>query len=185
VKEISVPAVIVNNREATKHAVKHLIENGHKKIAIATELLTISTRLERRKGYIEALCEHNLPVLDEYMISTEIPSMSAQLKKLFSVNEPPTALVAGNDLVFLEVLKFAKANDIKIGEQVGLIVFDNIPFADLVSPSVTTISQPSHEMGQKAADLLLKQINKKDVKVEDTVFQCELYIRESTKRHLN
>jgi LacI family kdg operon repressor len=181
VTDISVPSVIVNNREATKDAVNHLIENGHQKIAIVTELLTISTRLERRLGYMDALQENNLPILDEYMISSDIPEMEAQLKKLFSVKEPPTALVAGNDLVFLEVLKFAKANHIKIGERVGLIVFDNIPFADLVSPSVTTISQPSHEMGQKAAELLLKQINKEDVKMEDTVFECELFIRESTK----
>lgn len=184
VKDIIVTSVVVNNREATIRAVEHLIENGHKKIAIATESLTISTRLERKQGYMDALMKNNVPVLEEYMISTEIKLMSTELEKLFSLQDPPTALVAANDLVFLEVLKFAKEREIKIGEQLGLIVFDNIPFADLVSPSVTTISQPSYDMGQKAAELLLKQINKEEVKKADTVFSCELYIRDSTKRRI-
>jgi LacI family kdg operon repressor len=178
------PSVVVNNREATMRAVEHLIEKGHKKIAIATESLTISTRLERKQGYMDALKENNVPILEEYMISTEINSMGSELENLFSLQEPPTALVAANDLVFLEVLKFAKASRIKIGEQLGLVVFDNIPFADLVSPSVTTISQPSQEMGMKAAELLLSQINKEEVNPVDTVFSCELYIRESTKRSI-
>jgi LacI family kdg operon repressor len=184
VKEIMAPSVVVNNREATMRAVEHLIEKGHKKIAIATESLTISTRLERKQGYMDALKENNVPILEEYMISTEINSMGSELENLFSLQEPPTALVAANDLVFLEVLKFAKASRIKIGEQLGLVVFDNIPFADLVSPSVTTISQPSQEMGMKAAELLLSQINKEEVNPVDTVFSCELYIRESTKRSI-
>jgi LacI family transcriptional regulator, kdg operon repressor len=181
VKGIIAPSVVVNNREATMRAVEHLIEKGHKKIAIVTESLTISTRLERKQGYMDAMKENNIPIIEEYMISTEIKSMGSELDNLFSLQDPPTALVAGNDLVFLEVLKFAKASRIKIGEQLGLVVFDNIPFADLVNPSVTTISQPSQEMGLKAAELLLKQINKEEVNPKDTVFSCELFIRESTK----
>ncbi|MGM7719915.1 LacI family DNA-binding transcriptional regulator [Metabacillus sp. Hm71] len=181
VKDLIVPTVVVNNKEATKHAVEHLIKKQYTKIAIATEELTISTRHERKQGYMEALKNNNMPVLEEYMISTPIHLMAEELEKLFSLEEPPTALVAANDLVFLEVLKFAKENDIKIGKQLGLIVFDNIPFANLVSPTVTTISQPAYDMGKKAAELLLKLINKEEVTYKNTVYSCELYVRESTK----
>jgi LacI family transcriptional regulator, kdg operon repressor len=184
VEEVLLPAVVVNNRESTKLAVQHFIENGFKKIAFASEPLTVSTRLERKQGYIDAIKAYGFPIREEFMIGSPIKSMKKELEKLFSLKEKPDALLAANDLVFLEVLEFAKENNIKIGEQLGLIVFDNIPFADLVTPSVTTIGQPSYEMGQKAAELLLKQIRKEDIDFEDTIYPCELFKRESSERWL-
>ena len=182
VQDCTLPSVVVNNREATKEAVEHLIHHQYDKIAIVTEPLTISTRIERKQGYMDALTVNELPVLEEYMVSTDIELMAHELEKLFSLQDPPNALLAANDLIFLEVLKFTKNNKIKIGDQFGLIVFDNIPFVDHVSPSVTTIGQPSFEMGQKAAELLLQQINKEEISAAETVFHCSLYIRESTQR---
>ncbi|CAM4223562.1 substrate-binding domain-containing protein [Lederbergia lenta] len=175
--------VIAGNKEATYEAINHFLENGHNKIAIATPPLNISPRIDRLNGYKQALHEAGIPLEKEYMVHSEIKKMKNELEKLFNLPEPPTALLAGNDLVFLEILEFFKEKQIKVGIDTALIVFDNLPFAHLTETPVTTIAQPGYEMGQKAADLLIKKINseKKVQDFNDYVFPCELIIRESSQ----
>ncbi|MFK4998811.1 substrate-binding domain-containing protein [Bacillus sp. N9] len=104
------------------------------------------------------------------------------MKEAFSLPEPPTALFAGNDLVFLETLEAFKENQVKIGRDIALIVFDNIPFAHLVETPVTTIAQPGFEMGQKAAELLINNIENKEPQVaRQYVFPCKLMVRASSQ----
>ncbi|MDQ0219192.1 LacI family transcriptional regulator [Peribacillus cavernae] len=182
VEGLKANTVVAANSEATVEAVSHFISNGHKRIAIATQPLSISPRVDRLHGYKQALIEAEIPLRQEYMIHTEIKNMQEELEKLFSLKQPPTALFAGNDLAFLEVLEFFNGKRLKIGKDVALIVFDNIPFAHLAETPVTTIAQPAHEMGQQAAELLLKQIDDEVQDVQEYVFPCELLIRESSRR---
>lgn len=181
IDELNANSVLAANSEATVESIRHFISNGHKRIAIVTQPLSISPRIERLHGYKQALNEAGIPMKEEYMIHAEIKKMKNELEKLFGLSEPPTALFAGNDLVFLEVLEFFKEKHIKIGKDVALIVFDNIPLAHLAETQVTTIAQPGYEMGQKAAELLLQQINKELQGFDEHVFGCELMIRESSQ----
>ncbi|WP_068785551.1 LacI family DNA-binding transcriptional regulator [Paenibacillus phocaensis] len=182
VKDIDIPAVKVNNFESTFSIIQHFIDYGHERIAIVTQPLTISTRVDRIEGYKSAMLANGKEIDPRFIVSTEVQQMKSELEKLFFGEQPPTALLAGNDLAFLEVLKFAKEHGVKVGSQFSLAVFDNIPFADLVDPPVTTIAQPSYEMGKKAAEMLLKLINKEETNMEDVVYQCQLLIKESSVR---
>lgn len=175
VYEVKANTVVVNNLEATYAAVGKLIVDGHQKIAIVTQPLLSSTRVERVEGYKRALADQKVPIDPKYMIHSKIEDLNQELTTLFSLPESPTALFAGNDRVFLEVVQFLKKNKIKIGVDVELIVFDNIPFAHLIEPSITIISQPAYEIGQKAAELLLSQINKEDKQPEHIIFSCEMF----------
>lgn len=174
--------ILANNHQSTYNAIGHFIENGHNKIAIVTQPLTITTRKERIEGYKKALLDHGIPINSKYMISTEIHELKKELSKLFELKNPPTALLAGNDLVFLETFEFLKEHQIQIPKDLSLIVFDNIPFAHLANPSVTTIAQPAFKMGEKAAKLLLQQINKEQTEPEEHRFPCQIIIRESSGR---
>lgn len=181
VQGIDIPAVKVNNFESTYAIIEHLINYGHDRIAVVTQPLTISTRIDRIEGYKSALKAYGKLLDPRYIISAEVSLMGNALKQLFAEAEPPTALLAGNDLAFLEVLKFAKEGKLKVGRDFSLAVFDNIPFADLVEPPVTMIAQPSYEMGKKASDMLYKLIKKEDTAVQDVVYSCELVVKESSR----
>ncbi|WML43155.1 substrate-binding domain-containing protein [Neobacillus sp. PS3-40] len=174
VYELNANMVVVNNFDATYDAISQLVKVGHERIAIVTQPLITSTRMERVEGYKKALMDHHLPINPDYLIHSDIENMPEKLEILFSQKEKPSALFAGNDRAFLEVVQFLKQNKIKIGEDVSLIVFDNIPFAHLIEPSITIISQPAYEMGQKAAELLLRQVKKEERNPEQVIFQCEI-----------
>ena len=177
--------VIANNAEATAEAVNHLISLGHERIAIAMQPLVISSRTDRVEGYKNAHQAHNMTVNPDCIIQNTIGQLVGDLERVFSKSEPPTALIAGNDLVLLEVLRFVKDKQLKIPGDFSLVVFDNIVFADVSNPSITTIGQPSFEMGEKAATLLLELIKKEPLlPPQDYVFQCELKIRESSNQRL-
>jgi LacI family transcriptional regulator, kdg operon repressor len=180
---LPINTVIANNEVATVEAVNHLISLGNKRIAIAMQPLVISSRIERVEGYKKALQDHDMAINSNFIIQNSIEHLVGDLEGVFSSEDPPTALIAGNDLVLLEVLRFVKDKQLKIPEDFSLVVFDNIPFADVSNPSITTIGQPSFEMGEKAATLLLELIKKDPAEPpKDYVFPCELSIRESSNK---
>ncbi|MCD7036540.1 LacI family transcriptional regulator [Metabacillus sp. GX 13764] len=176
---IHIPAVAVNNAEAAYEAAEHLIQKGHEKISIITPPLTISPRIERVQGFKQAMKDYNLPVKKLSVINAEISQVQNEMKRLFE-EEPPTGLLAGNDRVLLETLAFFKKESISIPEDVSLIVFDNIPFASFYHPAITSIIQPSYEMGAFAAKCLMKLMMGEKLAEEKNIFTCKLEIREST-----
>jgi len=176
--------ILTNNTQASYEAIQLFVQNGHRNIAILTQPLTISTRKERIQGYKMALAENNIAIKEEYIISTDIQDVKNQLFKLFQKENPPTAILAGNDLVFLETISFLQENQISVPEQVSLIVFDNFPFAHLSHPPVTIIAQPAFDMGAKAAELLLNQMNNKDYQKETIVYPSNMMIRQSSIKKL-
>ncbi|MFK4998812.1 substrate-binding domain-containing protein [Bacillus sp. N9] len=92
--------VLASNSEASYEAIRHFIRNGHKRIAIATQPLSISPRMDRLQGYKNALKEENIPLREDYMIHAEIHKMKAELKKLFRYqNRQP--------LYLLEMISFS------------------------------------------------------------------------------
>ncbi|MCZ8514478.1 substrate-binding domain-containing protein [Paenibacillus filicis] len=183
VEGLKVDTVVVNNRESVYEAVSHLHSQGHRRIAMIAPPLTISSRMERMEGYKQALKDLGLEGDPELGISAEIPNIRSRLELLFAKDRVPTAIIGANDLVLLEVLDFVKQRAIRVPEELALIVFDNIPFAHLSTPSLTTISQPSKDMGRKAAELLLQQIRTPgESEPKEHRFECRLIIRESSGR---
>ncbi|WP_027410523.1 LacI family DNA-binding transcriptional regulator [Anoxybacteroides tepidamans] len=180
VTDVNISTVVVNNKEAVYEAVSHLIKNGHRDIAMVTPPLTIYPRMERVKGYKQALEDHNIPIKQAFMISAEVKNIVNHLEAMVALPKKPTALVAANDLSFFEVMKFIKKHRILIPNDLAVIVFDNIPFASIASPTITTIAQPAYDMGKKAAELLLKQVNEERVDSKLYTFPCTLVIRESS-----
>ncbi|RBW68464.1 LacI family DNA-binding transcriptional regulator [Bacillus taeanensis] len=185
IEELNVDTIAVNNKESTYHAIKHFIEAGHEQIALITPPLTISSRIERVEGYKQALSDHNLTLNPDYLKSVEIPAIQSELDKMFSLSKSPTALLAGNDLVLLEVLAFLKEKGIKVPRDLSLIVFDNLSFAHISEPTITAIIQPAYEMGKKAAELLLAQIMKENVTTPtEHIFEGRLIVRKSSEGYL-
>jgi len=163
-------SVVTDNQESTHKAITDFIKEGHKNIAFVVQPLTISTRKGRFEGYQKALADAGLKLNPDYVIESDLPGMASKLEQLFSLPQKPTALFAGNDRVFLVVMEFLKNKGIKLGQELDLVVFDNIPFKHLLESPISFINQPALEMGEKAAELLLEQINKVDREPQEYVF---------------
>ncbi|WP_017729390.1 LacI family DNA-binding transcriptional regulator [Halalkalibacterium ligniniphilum] len=185
---IAVDSVLLNNEKAAKLAVDYFVQHGYERIGIVTTSLlrNITPRLERLSGYRKALEEHGLPMKDEYIVATQIEQISSALGKMFTSESPPDALLAANDLALMEVLEFVKENQLEIPNQIALIGIDNTAFAHIYSPTLTTIKQPTFEMGKKAAERLFESIEGKSTSKQTVIcrFEPEIIERESVKKQL-
>jgi LacI family kdg operon repressor len=159
---VEADAVLLDNKKAAALAVEYFAERGYQRIGVVAPPLVshVIPRMERIEGFRQALVEKGLPVVDDYFITMEIPSIQKGLTKLFASSCPPEALFAINDLTLMEVLHFIKDNYIKVPDELAVISIDDVPFAHVYTPTLTTIAQPTFAMGKKAAERLFLQITK-------------------------
>ncbi|MEI2394259.1 LacI family DNA-binding transcriptional regulator [Paenibacillus phytohabitans] len=165
IDDISVDTVLLNNEKASELAVEAFVLHNHTQIGIITFPLgkkAITTRVERLSGYRSTLKKHSLPVNESYIKSGRLDEMPALIGQLFHMDNPPTAIIATNDMILEQVLIYAKNNRLSIPEDFSLIGIDDVSFASFYNPPITTISQPSFEMGKRSARLLLDLIDQKE-----------------------
>ncbi len=171
---ISVNTVLLDNEKASKIAVEAFLEEGYERIGMITPPLDqcITPRLERINGFKNTLNEHDITYNHEYFASAEIPDIQAKLKEMME-SSPPQAILALNDRVLFEILKYTKEHQIKIPEDLAVIGIDDVSFASFYSPALTTVAQPAFEMGEKAAELLLNRISNNNIQHELEVHRFE------------
>jgi LacI family transcriptional regulator len=152
--------VVIDNVLGGFLATEHLIRAGHRRIGFVgstEDSLTIEERLE---GYRRALKKYGLPVEKKFIQMGEFKQESGYriIRRLIAEGDYPRAIFAENDLLALGILQGAKASGLSVPENVAIVGFDDIPFASFPEVQLTTISQPTYEMGRKAAEVLLGQI---------------------------
>lgn len=178
--------VLLDNEKASELAVEYLYKNGHEKIGIVTTSLidNVTPRVERINGYKTALKKRNIPINSNYIKGTELSLIKEELEDLFNLAEPPTAIISGNDLTLMEILSYTFEKGIKVGKDIGLVTVDEVSFATIHTPPLTTIAQPTFQMGTKAAKILLNQINNKSSQTKSKIYRYDpsLIIRESVKK---
>jgi Transcriptional regulators len=165
-------------------AVEHLIKNGYRKIAhiAGPEGLLFTER--RLQGYLAALKKYDIPVNKNYIIHSGFSQESGEddANKLLKNASKPDAIFAVNDRKAIGAMIALKKKKIKIGKSIGVIGFTNDPASLLVSPTLTTISEPAFEIGKESCELLLKHIKKRNFIPEEKIFSGKLIVRESTSR---
>lgn len=180
--KINTSKVMQDDYNGAFEAVEHLIKNGYKKIAhIAGPKGLIFTE-NRLKGYIAALEKHKLPIKDEWIIHSGFSQECGEtdLIKLLQCKDVPDAVFAVNDRKAIGAMLSLKKENIKIGKEIGVVGFTNDPLCSIISPSLTTISEPAFEIGQKSCELLLNHIAKDNFSPQEIILPGELIIREST-----
>ena len=167
-------------------AVKHLIELGRKRIVFAGGPMSIQQVTDRLKGAQKAVAEHpgvtlevigckSLTVLDGRAVGAEI------LKKPKS--QRPDAVFAANDLVAIGIMQVCLGADgLRIPNDLSLVGYDDIGFAATAIVALTSIRQPTHEMGARAVELLMQEAESGDTKkkIRHIEFQPELVVRDSS-----
>jgi LacI family transcriptional regulator, repressor for deo operon, udp, cdd, tsx, nupC, and nupG len=186
--ELETLKVINDNELASFEAVSHMIEQGYKRIALLEGPQNLDIFRQRRSGYLNALKEHNMPVLNELIIENAwTKELGADAtRKLLNLSQPPDAIFAStSDFSALGVLEVASVMGIKVPSELGICGYSNEAFTEITSPSITTIDQFSVYMGKTVANLYFQEMENKD----DTdgvpkiiSIKPKLLIRSSTKR---
>lgn len=176
------PYVSIDNRTAAYKAVKHLLLMGHRKVAIINSDERFLYARLRKEGYLQALQEFGVSSEDRFLINTDLHFESGHraMKALLAQPDRPTAVFAVSDTLAIGALRSIREAGLTVPQDVAVVGFDNIPFASMMNPSLTTVSQPMYEIGCEAARMLIKRITNPQEKVESIELDFELIIREST-----
>jgi LacI family transcriptional regulator/LacI family repressor for deo operon, udp, cdd, tsx, nupC, and nupG len=187
VKGIQANMVAVNNLEAIKQAVKYLIDSGHEKIIHFSGPEQSSHTQERIEGFRHAFSESTLVFDPEMVVSigshhNECVRRTLEYFQNQKPEEYPSAIVCFNDQQALAVMTALKKLNIKIPEQISIIGNDDIFYAKTYPVPLTTIRAPQHEIGRKAAEILIRNIESSSLlPVERIILDTELVVRKSTK----
>jgi LacI family transcriptional regulator, kdg operon repressor len=182
VPEVPIPSVMLDNEKAAGLAVQHLIDKGYDRIGVITNAIrNVSPRMERINGYKKTLQSNGIPINEKYIKSLEVTRIQEGLEEMLSLKPPIQAVMAGNDLTLMEILKYVKNQRISIPSDLAIISIDDVSFASFFEPAFTIVAQPAFEIGKKAAELLLSKIQGNDPKNEENVYRFEpkLVIRNS------
>lgn len=183
VEGLTADTLLLDNTHAMELAVNHLVERGHSRIGIITTSLirNVTPRVERISGFVNAMKKQGLDVDSEWIKGLELNDIQKGLANMLKLKNPPTAIIAGNDLTTMEILHYTVKNNINIPDELALIGVDDLAFAEIFTPSLSTISQPAFEMGKKAATILLNKVLKNsEDKPNIYRFEGKLITRSST-----
>jgi len=158
--ETDLPMVGVNNHSAVYQAANHLIEDHHSRIGLILGLKNISTTGERLNGYMQAIKEHGISQ-DQSLIFWGDSSLDSGYRgamELLSLSPRPSAIFCTNNLMSLGALHAMRELGLNCPQDIGMIGFDDHFWADIFTPPLTVISQPTFELGRTAAQLLHQYI---------------------------
>lgn len=180
----SIPAdtVCTDNIQGAFSAVEHLIKLGHKRVAMIAGLKDITTTQERIQGYLKALKAYNLEANDSLIAEgySKIEGGMTATEALFKLNSPPTAIFSSNNLMTLGALVFLKKLGKNVPQDVAIIGFDDLEWAEALDPPLTVVSQPTYTIGTTAAQLLIQRLLREGpIKKQNIVLKPELIIRRS------
>ncbi|HEY0071275.1 MAG TPA: LacI family DNA-binding transcriptional regulator [Chloroflexia bacterium] len=160
VKDKSIDAVLVDNVRGAREAVTHLIANGYRRIGVIAGPTGITTGRERLEGYRQALQDAGIPhePLLERSGTFKVESGQELADELLDLTPAIDALFVGNNLMTLGALKAIQARNLRVPEDLALVGYDDIQWAELGSVSLTTVVQPVYELGSAAALRLFQRL---------------------------
>ena len=186
--DIDAHKVMANNFSGAYQATQYLIKSGFKRIAHLTSSKHLSITKERLSGYEAALKEAGIPP-DESLIrycghgGMFKDEIEKSIEELFSLKKKPDALLTASDRLSNSAIGILRNKGIRIPQDIALIGFTNSINADIFNPSLSAVIQPAMEMGKKATELLISQIESKRpiTEFENIIMETQLILRDSSK----
>ncbi|MFP3846879.1 LacI family DNA-binding transcriptional regulator [Priestia filamentosa] len=180
IPQLSINTVTVDDYKGGYLATSHLLDLGHKDIAIISE--NVRSNEPRLAAYKDSMREAGIDVKPEYIMKTEATIQKGYecAKKLLLLDEKPTAIFACNDLLAAGVIQAAKELELDLPRELSVVGFDNTVLSTTTAPMLTTISQPIKQMGAKVVDLLRQEMEESKGHKERLLMAPELMVRQST-----
>lgn len=174
--------VDVDNHAGAFAAVTHLLDKGHRRIGLIEGRTQVSTSRERRRGYADALAIRGIALRKELMLAGDFKQESGRIlaNQLLDLRWPPTALFVVNNLMTVGALAALHQRGTRVPDDVAIVGFDDLPWAEALDPPLTLVRQPAYEVGVQAMELLLKRIMDPARRAVTVRLVPELIVRHST-----
>src|SRR5271166_2676961 len=174
----------VNNREAMQELVEYVLALGHRRVGYVGGHPGFQTTIERIDGYRDCLQRFGLPFDERYLVTGNASTNSATsaTHALLSLAEPPTAIVAGNNMATIGALRAIRARGLRIPQDISIVGFDDFEWADCFEPRLTLVAQPCQEIGKRAASLVMERIAAPDGERQSLQLATTLIVRDSCAR---
>lgn len=179
-----VDTVLVDNEHGARLATEHLIAEGYRRIACITGPKRVSTATQRLRGYRAALRAAGRPADDALVRHADFREHGGldAMRDLLRGDEKPDAVFVTNNLMTVGALECLAEGGVRIPDEVAVIGFDDVPWATFIRPPLSTITQPTYELGRSAATLLLDRIAAPERPTSLLTLPTELHIRDSSRR---
>jgi LacI family transcriptional regulator len=171
----------VDNAQGALLAVEHLHQIGHRRIAFLGANPNLLACDDRLKGYQQAFSRLHLEFDPLLVLRSDLNRRGGfdGVQKLMKAKNPPSAVLCFNDAVALGAIEGIQRLGRKPGVDVGIVGFNNIPEAAQCVPGLTTIDSSPRQLGESAAELLLKRIEQRVAPIRTLILQPQLIVRES------
>lgn len=170
-----------DNKQIAKDVVNYLMDLGHREIAFIGGDVHFVVSSDRLEGYRAALEEHQLLYQEKYFIQDFAFEQDGKeaIRQLMAEEQPPTAIVAHDDSVAYEIIRYLEQLEIRVPEDVSIISFNNHALSEHVKPPLTSVDINIFELGIQATELLLKRIKQPEREASHQFVDTTLIVRDS------
>lgn len=176
------PSVHIDNVAAATDATNHLIANGHKRIAMIYGLEISLLTKDRQLGYRQAMSDAGLDIEDGWVVDGRLTIDGARkaTRELLRHEHPPTAIFCANDEMAIGCIHEIKVAGLSVPDDISIVGFDDIIYAEVLDPPLTTISQPAEDIGARVMRKLQLEIEEgESANVEPEIVPHKLIMRQS------
>ncbi|MFD0958492.1 LacI family DNA-binding transcriptional regulator [Paenibacillus chungangensis] len=178
--------VLGDSKEGARQLVDHLAAAGHRRIAIVNGSSSISSARLRLQGYKEGMKLNELTYSDDYMYETSFGSLndlSDMDRWLERLDPMPTAILSGNNVLAVEVMRLLKQRNMRVPEDISIVCFDDLGPHTEVEPFLTVAAQQAYQFGYMGMEMLIERIGHRNEKRpwKKIVLPAELLVRRSVR----
>ncbi|WMM72340.1 LacI family DNA-binding transcriptional regulator [Rhodococcus pyridinivorans] len=157
---IDLPAVVCDSRRGARQVAQHVLDKGHRDVAIIGGPEGLWTAQQRLAGYREALAGAGIDpdTVPVYYGDYQQSSGRDMAERALAAQTRPTALICANDLMAVGAMEYCREQGLRMPEDVSIVGFDDLPLSSLLTPRLTTVRQPARDMGYRAATVLFDLI---------------------------
>lgn len=176
------PFVDEDGRAGIAQVTQHLLDQGHRRIAFIAADQHLMFARDRLMGYIETMQKNGVLVDDNLITEGDLSKQSGwrAAGRLLEMPEPPSAVVATNDLMALGAMAAAQARGLVVGRDIAVTGFDDIPLAEHSHPPLTTVRQPIYEIGTMVCDMLVRTLQGETLDEQHVLLEPTLIVRASS-----
>jgi len=177
-----VVCISVDDEEGFVKGTSHLLDLGHRRVAMISPPSEPGQRSPRVEGFLKAHSQRGRRVPPELIVrgGWHVTDGQAAAACLMQLAPPPTAIVAPNDMAAIGAIAKLKELGRRVPEDVAVVGYDNIAIAEWYDPSLTTVDQPHYEMGRRAMQAVLERLEKPHEPAEMIKFETTLVVRRSS-----
>jgi LacI family transcriptional regulator len=181
-----VDIVRCDSEEGGYRLTKLLLELGHRRIAMLTGPLQVSTAQERANGYKAALYEAGIQPDESLIMSGHftIDGGGELLRRAIALDPRPTAAFAANNFIAIGAYRALREAGLRVPEDMALVSFDDLPEQMVLDPILTVAAQPAYEMGKRSTELLFARLADPEADPQEIVLPTEIIVRRSSGGHV-